>query len=247
MQFQVIGDVMQAVVVHMQAGEEVRAEAGAMLYMTQGVQMDTQMTGGLFGGLKRMLSGESLFIPYFRCQAPQAHAAFSAPTPGKVRQIDLMGDSWLCQRDSFLVATSGVEISVAFTKRLGAGFFGGEGFVLQRLSGMGTAFIQGGGNFVEFDLQPHDHLRVDTGCIVGFQESVRYDIQFVGGFKNTLFGGEGVFHATLQGPGKAILQTLPFSRLANRILGQSTEGSSSTGGIGGTIGDIGRIFGGGND
>lgn len=246
MQFQILGDVMQAVIVHLQAGEEVRAEAGAMLYMTQGIQMDTQMSGGLMGGLKRMLGGESLFVPYFRCHAPAGNVAFAAPTPGKIRQLDLLGDSWLCQRDSFLVATSGVEMSVAFTKRLGAGFFGGEGFVLQRLRGAGTAFIHGGGNFVEFDLAPHDQLRVDTGCIVGFQESVHYDIQFVGGFKNTLFGGEGLFLATLQGPGKAILQTLPFSRLAGRIMGQTREGSGGVAGLGGTVGDLGRIFGGGD-
>jgi len=246
MQFQLMGDVMQAVVVHLQEGEEVRAEAGAMLFMSDGVQMDTQMTGGLLGGLKRMLVGESLFIPHFRCRAPQATVAFAAPYPGQVRQIDLRGESYLCQRDSFLLATSGIEMNIAFTRRLGAGFFGGEGFILQRLSGMGSAFIHGGGNFVEFDLQPYQSLKVDTGCIVAFQESVQYDIQFVGGFKNTLFGGEGLFLASLRGPGRAILQTLPFSRLAGRIMGKSAEGSSGTAGIGGTIGDIGRMFGGGD-
>ncbi len=246
MQFQVMGDVMQAVVVNMQQGEEVRAEAGAMLFMSDAIQMDTQMQGGLFGGLKRMLTGESLFIPYFRCQGPSGMVAFAAPYPGQVRQIDLQGRAWLCQRESFLFSTAQVEMNIAFTKKLGAGFFGGEGFILQRLNGFGNVFIHGGGNFVEFNLQPHESLRVDTGCIVAFEETVSYDIQFVGGFKNTLFGGEGLFMAVLRGPGRAILQTLPFSRLAGRIMGTTTEGSSSMGGLGGTIGDIGRIFG-GND
>ncbi|MFN3649241.1 MAG: TIGR00266 family protein [Armatimonadota bacterium] len=246
MNFQVVGDVMQAVIVQMGAGEEVRAEAGSMLFMTDGVQMDTQMSGGLFGGLKRMLVGESLFIPYFRCQAPQAMVAFASPTPGKVRQLDLMGQSWICQRDSYLFSGTSVEISIAFTKKLGAGFFGGEGFILQRLSGHGPAFISGGGNFVEYTLGPGQRIKVDTGCIVGFEESVQYDIQFVGGFKNTLFGGEGLFLATLTGPGQIILQTLPFSRLAGRITGATTEGSSGLGGVAGTFGDLGRMFGGGD-
>jgi uncharacterized protein (TIGR00266 family) len=246
MQFQVLGDVMQAVVVRLQQGEEVRAEAGSMLFMSQGIQMDTKMQGGLLGGLKRMLVGESLFMPEFRCHVPQGIVAFAAPYPGQVKQLDLNANSWLCQRDSFLFCTTGLEMGIAFTKRLGAGFFGGEGFILQRIAGMGTAFIHGGGNFVEFNLQPHEEISVDTGCIVAFQESVQYDIRFVGGFKNTLFGGEGLFMATLRGPGQAILQTLPFSRLAGRIMGKTTEGSGSLGGVTGTVGDIGRIFGGGD-
>jgi uncharacterized protein (TIGR00266 family) len=246
MQFQVVGEDLQAIIAYLQQGEELRAEAGAMLFMTPAIQMDTQMQGGLLGGLKRMVTGESLFIPYFRCIAPQGMVSFAAPYPGKVKQLDLMGTAWLCQRESFLVATKGVDMNIAFTKRLGVGFFGGEGFILQRLSGAGTAFIHGGGTFVEFDLKPGETLRVDTGCIVAFEESVRYDIQFMGGFKNTLFGGEGLFLATLVGPGKAILQTLPFSRLAGRIMGHNAEGTSSSGGIAGTIGDIGRIFGSGD-
>ena len=245
MQFQTIGDVMQAVLVHMGHGDQVRAEAGAMLYMTQGISMDTQMQGGLMGGLKRMLVGESLFIPLFRCSVPQGVVAFAAPTPGKVRQLDLAPPaSWLCQRDSFLFATSGVDINIAFTKRLRTGIFGGEGFILQRLSGSGTTFIHAGGNFLDFDLRPGESLKVDTGCIVAFEESVTYDIEFVGGFKNTLFGGEGLFLASLRGPGKAVLQTMPFSRLAGRIVGSTSEGSSGLGGVGGTIRDVGRIFGG---
>ena len=245
MQFQTIGDVMQAVLVHMQLRDEVRAEAGAMMYMTPGITMDTQMQGGLMGGLKRMMTGESLFIPFFRCSVPQAVIGFAAPTPGKVRQIDITPPSvWLCQRDSFLFCTAGVDVGIAFTRRLRTGIFGGEGFILQKLAGAGTVFLHGGGNFIDFDLRPGDVLKVDTGCIVAFEQSVTYDIEFVGGFKNTLFGGEGLFLASLRGPGKAILQTMPFSRLAGRIVGSTSEGSSGMGGIGGTLRDVGKIFGG---
>ena len=245
MQFQVIGDVMQAVLVHMEMRDEVRAEAGAMMYMTQGITMDTQMQGGMMGGLKRMFTGESLFIPYFRCSVPQGVVGFAAPTPGKVRQLDLQpGQVWLCQRDSFLFSQSTVDVGIAFTKRLRTGIFGGEGFILQKLTGPGTVFIHGGGNFIDFDLRPNNSLKVDTGCIVAFEQTVQYDIEFMGGFKNTLFGGEGLFLASLRGPGKAVLQTMPFSRLAGRIVGTTSEGSSGLGGIGGTLRDVGKIFGG---
>lgn len=248
MEFQVQGDLMQAVIVTMDAGDQVRAEAGSMLYMTGGIDMQTKMKGGLLGGLKRLVGGESLFLPHFTCTAPRGQVAFAAPLPGKIRRIDLQPEAqpWLCQRDSFLCATDGIEMQVAFTKKFAAGLFGGEGFVLQRLSGHGTAYINGGGNFLEFQLSATDALRVDTGCIVAFEETVSYDIRFVGGFKNTLFGGEGVFLTHLNGPGKAVLQTMPFSRLAGRIMGRGAEGSSSLGGIGGTVRDVGRIFTGGD-
>jgi uncharacterized protein (TIGR00266 family) len=242
-EFHVIGDVMQAVVIPLAGGQEVQAEPGALLYMAGDVEMDSTMKGGLWGGLRRMVAGESLFITRFRSRT-QGQVAFAAPHPGKLRQIDLDGTAWLCQRDSFLCATEGVEIGIAFTKRFGAGLFGGEGFILERLSGSGTVFIHAGGNLVEFELLPGQSLRVDTGCIVGFEETVQYDIQFVGGFKNALFGGEGLFLATLTGPGKCILQTLPFSRLAGRILGLTKEGTSGVAGVGGTIRDIRNIFGG---
>jgi uncharacterized protein (TIGR00266 family) len=242
-EFHVVGDVMQAVVIPLAAGQQVQAEPGAMLYMAGDVEMESSMKGGLLGGLKRMVSGESLFMTRFKSRL-QGQVAFAAPHPGKLRQLELSGNVWMCQRDSFLCATDGIEVGVAFTKRFGAGLFGGEGFILQRLSGHGTVFVHGGGNFVEFDLLPGQTLRVDTGCIVGFEESVRYDIQFVGGFKNALFGGEGLFLATLTGPGQAILQTLPFSRLAGRILGSTREGTGGVAGVGGTLRDIGNIFGG---
>lgn len=243
-EFHVLGDVMQAVVVPLADGQEIRAEPGALLYMAGDVEMDSKMSGGLWGGLKRMVVGESLFITTFRSRG-QGQVAFAAPHPGKLKTLELAsGQAWLCQRDSFLCATEGIEIGIAFTKRFGAGLFGGEGFILEKLSGTGTAIIHAGGNLVEFDLVPGQTLRVDTGCIVAFEEGVGYDIQFVGGFKNALFGGEGLFLATLTGPGKCILQTLPFSRLAGRILGLTKEGTGGVAGVGGTLRDIGNIFGG---
>jgi uncharacterized protein (TIGR00266 family) len=243
-EFHLLGDVMQAVVIPLAAGQEVQAEPGALLYMAGDVEMDSSMRGGLWGGLKRMVVGESLFITKFRSRG-QGQVAFAAPYPGKLRQLDMAGGpSWLCQRDSFLCATEGIEVDVAFTKKFGAGLFGGEGFILERLSGSGTVFIHAGGNLVEFELTPGQMLRVDTGCIVTFEETVQYDIQFVGGFKNALFGGEGLFLANLTGPGKTILQTLPFSRLVGRIAGLTGEGSGGVSGVGGTLRDLGNIFGG---
>ena len=242
-EFHVIGNVMQAVVVPLQPGQELQAEPGAMLYMAGDVAMESKMSGGLLGGLKRMVAGESLFMTRFVARSA-GQVAFAAPHPGQLKRLDLDGRrAWLCQRDSFLCATQGIDVSVAFTKRFGAGLFGGEGFILERLSGAGTVFIHAGGNFVEFDLVPGQQLRVDTGCIVAFEESVAYEIQYVGGFKNALFGGEGLFLASLTGPGKCVLQTLPFSRLAGRILGTTREGTGGLAGVGGTLRDIGNIFG----
>ncbi len=242
-EFHVIGNVMQAVVVPLQPGQELQAEPGAMLYMAGDVAMESKMSGGLLGGLKRMVAGESLFMTRFVARSP-GQVAFAAPHPGQLKRLDLDGRrAWLCQRDSFLCATQGIDVSVAFTKRFGAGLFGGEGFILERLSGAGTVFIHAGGNFVEFDLVQGQQLRVDTGCIVAFEESVAYEIQYVGGFKNALFGGEGLFLASLTGPGKCVLQTLPFSRLAGRIMGTTREGTGGLAGVGGTLRDIGNIFG----
>jgi uncharacterized protein (TIGR00266 family) len=241
--FHVVGDVMQAVVVPLGPGQEMVAEPGALLYMAGDVEMDSAMRGGLWGGLKRLVAGESLFMTHFRARQ-EGQVAFAAPHPGKLRQMELVpGEVWLCQRDSFLCATEGIEVGIAFTKRFGAGLFGGEGFILERISGDGTVFVHGGGNFLEFDLLPGQTLRVDTGCIVAFQEGVRYDIQLVGGFKNALFGGEGLFLATLTGPGKVVLQTLPFSRLAGRIMGTTHEGTGGLSGVGGTLRDLGNMFG----
>ena len=219
--FKIYGDDLQLVEVELDPGEGIRAEAGTMTYMEDGIEMQTSTGGGIVKGLKRMVTGESFFITSFLNNgSAKSHAAFAAPYPGKIIALDLkdFGGKILCQKDSFLCAAQGIEIEVAFTKRIGAGIFGGEGFILQRLEGDGLAFVHAGGTIVEKTLSPGEKLRVDTGCIVAFDSNVQYDIQFVGGFKNALFGGEGLFLANLTGPGKVYLQSLPFSRLADRVL-----------------------------
>lgn len=239
--YEILGDDMQAVVVELDPGEAVQAEAGAMLYMEEGIAMDTGTGGGIFAGLKRSLTGESFFITSFAFNGTgKGHVAFSAPYPGKIIPLDLseFGGTMLCQKDAFLCAAKGTEISVAFTKKLGAGLFGGEGFILQKLHGDGLAFAHAGGAVMARDLAAGEKIRVDTGCLVAFQESVDYDIQFVGGFKNALFGGEGLFLATLSGPGRVYLQTLPFSRLADRLstaVGRNKGEHKGAGGLGGSI------------
>ena len=214
--FIIKGDDMQAVIVTLDPGEAVHAEAGAMLYLEDGIAMDTSTEGGLFKGLKRAI----FFITTFENKGRERRdAAFAAPYPGKIIPVDLGRDGvYICQRDAYLCSAYGIDISIAFSKRFGAGLFGGEGFILQRLKGDGLAFVHAGGTVLERQLGVGETLRVDTGCLVAFQESVDYDIQFIGGFKNVLFGGEGLFFALLKGPGKVFLQTLPFSRLADRVI-----------------------------
>jgi uncharacterized protein (TIGR00266 family) len=219
--YKILGDDMQLVEIELDPGEGVRAEAGALTYMEDGIQMQTGTGGGLFRGLKRIVTGESFFITSFVNNARgKSRLAFGAPYPGKVIPLDLaaMGGRFLCQKDSFLCAAQGTENEVAFTKRLSSGVFGGEGFILQSLEGDGLTFVHAGGTVIEKDLAAGQTLRVDTGCLVAFAPSVDYDIQFVGGFNNALFGGEGLFLARLRGPGKVYLQSLPFSRLADRII-----------------------------
>jgi len=221
--YRIYGDDMQIVEIELDPGEAVRAEAGAMMYMDEGIKMQTS-TGGLFKGFKRMITGESFFITtFFNNGSGKGHVAFGAPYPGKIipLELDKLGGSFLCQKDAFLCAARGIEIEVAFTKKIGAGLFGGEGFILQRLEGDGMAFIHAGGTAIKKELEPGETLRVDTGCLVGFSPSVDYDIRFVGGFKNALFGGEGIFLAKVTGPGLVYLQSLPFSRLADRIFAAS--------------------------
>jgi len=218
--YRIYGDDLQLVEIELDPGEGVRAEAGTMTYMEDDIEMQTSTGGGLFKGFKRMITGESFFITTFlNSGRGKSHVAFAAPYPGKIVAFDLdqFNGQVLCQKDSFLCAAQGIEIDVAFTKKLGAGFFGGEGFILQRLVGDGMVFVHAGGTVIEKDLGPGETLRVDTGCIVAFNTTVDYDIQFVGGFKNALFGGEGLFLAKLTGPGKVYLQSLPFSRLVDRI------------------------------
>jgi len=239
--YQIFGDDLQLVEVELDPGEGVRGEAGTMTYMENGIDMATGTGGGLLKGLKRAVTGESFFITTFsNSGSEKARVGFAAPYPGKIMPLDLgsLGGKFLCQKDSFLCAADGIEIEVAFTKRIGAGLFGGEGFILQRLEGDGMAFMHAGGTLIERDLAAGETLRVDTGCVVGFAPSVDYDIQMVGGFTNSLFGGEGLFLTKLTGPGKVYLQSLPFSRLADRIeagLKSQTGEASGAAGIGSDI------------
>jgi uncharacterized protein (TIGR00266 family) len=251
--YEVFGEDIQYVEVELDPGEMVLAEAGAMMYMDPGIDMQTQFgdpsvddrgfLGKVFDAGKRVLTGESLFMTTFTCTgAGKQRVAFAAPYPGRIvpMDIDQMGGELLCQKNSFLCAARGISVGIAFTKRFGAGLFGGEGFILQRLTGSGLAFVHAGGMLCQRRLAPGEVLRVDTGCIVAFQNSVDYDIKFVGGFKNTLFGGEGLFFATLTGPGDIWLQSLPFARLADRIaataIGRKRQGEGSIlGGLGGLL------------
>jgi uncharacterized protein (TIGR00266 family) len=218
--YKIYGESLQLVEIELDPGEGVRAEVGTMTYMEQGIAMQTNTGGGLFAGFKRMLTGDGFFITTFLNNGRgKSRVGFAAPYPGEVIPLDLadFGGEFLCQKDSFICAAKGIEIDIAFTKRLGAGFFGGEGFILQRLTGDGLAFVHAGGTIIEKNLAPGEELRVDTGCLVAFAPSIDYNIQFIGGFKNALFGGEGLFLAKMTGPGKLYLQSLPFSRLAERI------------------------------
>lgn len=226
--YKLIGDDMQAVLIALDPGEIVQAEAGSMMFMESDIEMKSEMQGGLMGGIKRKLGGESLFITTFINNGTEKkHVTFAAPYPGKIIPMDLaeMG-TMLCQRDAYLCSAYGIEISVALTKRLGAGFFGGEGFILQKLSGDGYSFIHAGGTVIKHELSSGEVLKVDTGCLVAFQDSVIYDIQMVSGIKTALFGGEGLFLVHLTGPGKVFLQTLPFSRMANRVISAAGYGGS---------------------
>jgi len=214
------GEEMQVVEIELDPGEAVQAEAGAFVYMSDGIEMETSTGGGFMKGIKRMISGEGFFITSFSNQGSgRGYAAFTAPFPSQIIPIDLasVGGTFLCQKDAFLCAARGIEITAEFTKRIGAGFFGGEGFILQRLTGDGLVFLNAGGAIVQKELSQGETLRVDTGCLVAFSPTVGYDIKFVGGFKNALFGGEGVVHAVVTGPGVVYLQSLPFSRLVDRI------------------------------
>ena len=230
--FKIYGEELQFVEVELDPGESAIAEAGSMMYMTSGVEMNTvfgdgsstSASGGimdkLLGAGKRLLTGESLFITVFtNVGGGKQQVAFAAPYAGHIIPMDLagIGGSLICQKDSFLCAARGVSIGIAFQRKIGVGLFGGEGFIMQRLDGDGLCFVHAGGTVHSFDLSPGQTLRVDTGCLVALQPSVNYDIQFVGKIKSALFGGEGLFFATLTGPGKVWLQSLPLSRLADRI------------------------------
>lgn len=250
--YQIFGEEMQYVEVELDPNETAVAEAGAFMMMDDGIQMETifgdgsQQQGGLLNKLfsagKRLLVGESLFMTaYTNTSLGKKKVSFASPYPGKIIPLDLsrFGNKIICQKDAFLCAAKGVSISIEFQKRLGTGLFGGEGFIMEKLEGDGMAFVHAGGHVTQRQLQPGEMLKVDTGCIVAFSNTVHYDIQFIGGVKNTLFGGEGVFFATLQGPGTVWIQTLPISRLASRILaygvGKRKEEGSILGGLGNMI------------
>lgn len=254
------GQEMQFVEITLDPGEMVIAEAGAMMYMSPSIKMETVFGDpsaeqrGFWDKLKsagkRVLTGESLFMTTFTNQGTErAQVAFAAPYPGKIlpMHLDQMGGEMICQKDSFLCAARGVQVGIAFQKKIGVGLFGGEGFIMQRLTGDGIALVHAGGTVVQRTLKPGETLKLDTGCLVALQPSVNYDIQFVGGFKNTLFGGEGLFFATLTGPGDIWLQSLPFSRLAGRILANAPSAAGGGKEEGSILGGIGRMFGGDND
>src|SRR5688572_7418877 len=223
--YKLIGDDLQGVIITLDPGEAVVAEAGSMMYMQNGIQMATSMdmsgrgSGKFFDKLmsagKRVLAGDSLFVTWFTTAVNKRQdVAFAAPYPGKIQPIDLgsMGGTLIAQKDSFLCGARGVDVTLAFARRIGAGFFGGEGFILQKLTGDGLVFLHASGTLIELELKAGEQLRVDTGCLVAMQPSVNYDIQMVPGIKTALFGGEGLFFMQLTGPGRVILQTLPFSR-----------------------------------
>jgi len=253
--YDIFGDDMQYVEVELDPGEAAVGEAGMMMFMQDGIDMETVfgdgsaaqagLMGKLMGAGKRLLTGESLFTTVYANQANvKRRVAFAAPYPGKIIPIDLksIGGTLICQKDSFLCAAKGVSLGIAFQKRLGVGFFGGEGFILQKLEGDGMVFFHAGGTLAEKTLAPGEVLRVDTGCIAAMQPSVDFDIQYVGKLKTALFGGEGMFFTKLTGPGKVWLQTLPFSRLANRILASAPAAGGRAQGEGSLLGGLGGLL-----
>ncbi len=257
--YEIRGDDMQFVEIELDPAEAVVAEAGGMMFMDDGIGMETifgdgsrqnsGIMGALLGAGKRLLTGESLFMTVFQNQGSgKKRVAFGAPYPGKIMPMNLreLGGELIAQKDSFLCAAKGVSIGIAFQKRLGVGLFGGEGFIMQRLTGDGWCFVHAGGTLYERTLAPGEVLRVDTGCIVAFQPSIDYDIQLVGGVKTALFGGEGLFFATLRGPGKIWLQSLPFSRLAGRIVAAAPQTGRGGREEGSVLGGLGRLIDGDN-
>lgn len=257
--YEIFGEEMQYVELELDPQEAVIAEAGNFMMMDNGIQMNTifgdgskqneGFLGKVLGAGKRLLTGESLFMTIFSNQvAGKKKISFASPYPGKVIALDLTeyGGRFICQKDAFLCAAKGVSIGVEFSRKLGRGFFGGEGFIMQKLEGDGMAFVHSGGTTAKKTLQPGEKLKVDTGCIIGFTKEVDYDIEFVGGIKNSLFGGEGLFYATLIGPGTVFIQSLPFSRLAGRILAAAPQGGGKDKGEGSILGGLGDIVSGDN-
>lgn len=257
--FHIYGEEMQYVEIELDPQEGVVAEAGSFMMMNDGIKMDTifgdgskqdeGVLGKLFSAGKRLLTGESLFMTVFSNDGiGKKSVSFASPYPGKIILIDLseLNGKFVCQKDAFLCAAKGVSVGIEFSKKLGRGLFGGEGFIMQKLEGDGLAFVHAGGTMAKKVLRPGEVLKVDTGCIVGFTQEINYDIEFVGGIKNTVFGGEGLFFATLRGPGAVYIQSLPFSRLAGRVLALAPQTGSKTRGEGSILGGIGNLLDGDN-
>ena len=257
--YHIYGEEMQYVEIELDPQEIVIAEAGSFMMMNNGIQMETifgdgsQQQTGLFGKLlsagKRVLTGESLFMTAFINQNyNKSKVSFASPYPGKIIPIDLrqFRGKFICQKNAFLCAAKGVAVGIEFSKKLGTGLFGGEGFIMQKLEGDGMAFVHSGGTLAKKELQPGEILKVDTGCIVGFTQDVDYDIEFIGGIKNSLFGGEGLFYATLRGPGTVYIQSLPFSRLADRIIASAPRAGGSSREEGSLLGGLGNLLDGDN-
>ncbi len=250
--YQIYGEEMQFVEIELDPLETVIAESGAFMMMEDGIEMTTifgdgsgreeGVWGKVFSAGKRLLTGESLFMTAFTHQGQgKKRVSFASPYPGKIIALDLdeLEGRIICQKDAFLCAAKGVSVSIEFSKKLGRGLFGGEGFIMQKLEGDGMAFMHAGGTVIEKELMIGEVLKIDTGCIVGFTRDVDYDIQFVGGIKNSIFGGEGIFFARLEGPGKVWIQSLPFSRLAKRVLSNlKFKGRKGEGSILGPLGDL---------
>ncbi|PKH50771.1 TIGR00266 family protein [Tenacibaculum sp. Bg11-29] len=256
--YRIFGEEMQYVEIELDPQEGVVAESGSFMMMNDDVKMntifgdgsnqETGLLGKIFSAGKRILTGESLFMTVFTNEGQgKKQVSFASPYPGKIVPIDLseFGGKFICQKDAFLCAAKGVSIGIEFSKRLGRGLFGGEGFIMEKLEGDGMAFIHAGGTMAKKVLQPGEILKVDTGCIVGFTKNIDYDIEFVGGIKNTVFGGEGLFFAKLQGPGTVYIQSLPFSRLAGRVLAMAPQNGGDKG-EGSILGGIGNILDGDN-
>ncbi|MBY8962698.1 TIGR00266 family protein [Flavobacterium sp. D11R37] len=257
--YEIFGEEMQYVEIELDPQEAVVAEAGSFMMMDNGISMQTifgdgsnqnqGVMGKLFSAGKRLLTGESLFMTVFLNEYQgKRKVSFASPYPGKIIPIDLseFGGRFICQKDAFLCAAKGVTVGIEFSRKLGRGFFGGEGFIMQKLDGDGMAFVHAGGTLARKELAAGEMLKVDTGCIVGFTPTVDYDIQFVGGIRNTLFGGEGLFYATLRGPGIVYIQSLPFSRLASRVFAAAPQGGGKDRGEGSLLGGLGNLLDGDN-
>ncbi|MEL4308735.1 TIGR00266 family protein [Joostella sp. CR20] len=257
--YKIYGEEMQYVEIELDPQEAVVAEAGSFMMMDRGLQMDTifgdgsnqdrGVLGKLFSAGKRLLTGESLFMTAFlNSDSSKRKVSFASPYPGKIIPIDLTKyqGKFICQKDAFLCAAKGVAVGIEFSRKLGRGFFGGEGFIMQKLEGDGMAFVHAGGTLARKELAPGEVLKVDTGCIVGFTKDIDYDIEFIGGIKNTVFGGEGLFFASLRGPGVVYIQSLPFSRLASRVYAAAPEQGGKDRGEGSILGGLGDILDGDN-